>query len=120
MELPNPDPTELSARPEHGGRDRHMYVQTIRQFQNLRHTLCQLATFALLSWKEARLEQTANGLARKSKLTSYTYTGTPRSCSSSRSSENERNDRSGGGELIGRLYLPMSQKSAHSFTCNTY
>jgi hypothetical protein len=24
MELPNPDPTELAARPEHGGRDRHM------------------------------------------------------------------------------------------------
>jgi hypothetical protein len=26
MELPNPDPTELAARPEHGGRDRHMYA----------------------------------------------------------------------------------------------
>eukprot|EP00959_Pyramimonas_sp_CCMP1952_P390812 8189920-Pyramimonas_sp.AAC.1 len=23
-------------------------------------------------------------------------------------------------ELIGRLYLPMSRKSAHSFTCNPY
>eukprot|EP00959_Pyramimonas_sp_CCMP1952_P265951 5560585-Pyramimonas_sp.AAC.3 len=23
-------------------------------------------------------------------------------------------------ELIGRVYLPMSQKSAHSFTCNPY
>lgn len=26
MELPNPDPTELAARPGHGGRDRHMYA----------------------------------------------------------------------------------------------
>eukprot|EP00240_Pyramimonas_obovata_P014312 CAMPEP_0118957466 /NCGR_PEP_ID=MMETSP1169-20130426/62120_1 /TAXON_ID=36882 /ORGANISM="Pyramimonas obovata, Strain CCMP722" /LENGTH=206 /DNA_ID=CAMNT_0006905549 /DNA_START=589 /DNA_END=1209 /DNA_ORIENTATION=+ len=26
MELPNPDPTELSARPDHGGRDRHICV----------------------------------------------------------------------------------------------
>ncbi len=26
MELPNPDPTELDLRPEHGGRDRHVCV----------------------------------------------------------------------------------------------
>ena len=26
MELPNPDPTDMEARPEHGGRDRHFCV----------------------------------------------------------------------------------------------
>lgn len=26
MELPNPDPTDMSLRPEHGGRDRHFCV----------------------------------------------------------------------------------------------
>lgn len=26
MELPNPDPSDISDRPEHGGRDRHLCV----------------------------------------------------------------------------------------------
>lgn len=38
MELPNPDPTGLGQRPEHGGRDRHVCI-AVSELQGIRNVL---------------------------------------------------------------------------------